>query len=45
MMVWVTEGQIKETKPVESELRGKGCGKTRRINLRYDKASKTLVPL
>jgi hypothetical protein len=34
-----------EAKPIESELRGKGCGKTRRITLRYDEASRSLAPV
>jgi hypothetical protein len=48
VLVEVKAGDLQasvETKPIESELRGKGCVKTRSITLRYDQAAKTLAPL
>lgn len=47
VLVEVKAGNLQasvETKPIESELLGKGCGKARSINLRYDESSKSLVP-
>jgi hypothetical protein len=47
VLVEVKAGNLQasvEAKPIESELRGKGCGKTRRITLHYDEASKSLAP-
>jgi hypothetical protein len=47
VLVEVKAGTIQasvEAKPSESERRGKGCGKTRSISLRYDEATKSLAP-
>jgi hypothetical protein len=47
VLIEVKAGKLQastEAKPTELELRGKGCGKSRSINLHYDEASKSLTP-
>jgi hypothetical protein len=48
VLVEVKAGELQasvEAKPIQSELLGKGCEKTRSVTLHYDQASKSLVPV